>query len=217
MIPATRGSRARLLDAAEALFAERGVDAVSLREINAAAGQRNASGLQYHFGGRAGLLSAVIDRHMATVDRARHERLDELETLDPPAPVRAVMAALVEPLAERLADPSGRRYLQILGQLAALPESAVLATPPDRFNPSIARATRLLDDHGPNLPTAIARARNSLVTSFLLRALADRAGGPSDDDPSDEVFVAALVDALVAVHTGPVSDATADAISSPAV
>ncbi|MEV1201628.1 helix-turn-helix domain-containing protein, partial [Microbispora rosea] len=40
----------RLVDAAERLFAERGIDAVSLREINAAAGQRNSTAL--HVTGR---------------------------------------------------------------------------------------------------------------------------------------------------------------------
>ena len=44
----------RLVAAAETLFAGAGVDAVSLREINAAAGAGNASAIQYHFGDRAG-------------------------------------------------------------------------------------------------------------------------------------------------------------------
>ena len=57
METSTRDGRTRLLDSAERLFAERGVDGPSLRDINTAAGQRNASGVQYHFGGRAGLLA----------------------------------------------------------------------------------------------------------------------------------------------------------------
>ena len=106
----TRDGRTRLLDSAERLFAERGVDGPSLREINSAAGQRNASGVQYHFGGRAGLLAAVIERHMSTIDAERTKWLDVLERRGEPSE-RELMAALVEPLeagdelaAEQLGD-----------------------------------------------------------------------------------------------------------------
>ena len=46
-------TRTQLMRAAERLFAERGIEVVSLREINRAAAQRNATALQYHFGGCA--------------------------------------------------------------------------------------------------------------------------------------------------------------------
>src|SRR5262245_22442952 len=65
-----RDGRTKLLDTAERLFAERGITGVSLREITEAAGQRNASVVQYHFGSRAGLVAAVLDRHMEPVDAA---------------------------------------------------------------------------------------------------------------------------------------------------
>ena len=61
MPPNATATREQLIAAAETLFAERGIEGVSLREINAAAGQRNASSIQYHFGNRDGLLAAVID------------------------------------------------------------------------------------------------------------------------------------------------------------
>jgi len=62
--PAARSDvRERLVAAAETLFAGAGVDAVSLREINAAAGAGNAIAIQYHFGDRAGLLRAVLAKH----------------------------------------------------------------------------------------------------------------------------------------------------------
>jgi len=59
-----RSTQARLLDAAETMFLERGVDNVSLSQIRIAAGQRNPSAIQFHFGDRMGLLRAVSERHM---------------------------------------------------------------------------------------------------------------------------------------------------------
>src|SRR3546814_5693299 len=45
-------ARTRILDAAGALIAERGLEGVSLREITREAGQKNTTALQYHFGDR---------------------------------------------------------------------------------------------------------------------------------------------------------------------
>jgi AcrR family transcriptional regulator len=59
----TEGVRERLIRAAESLFAERGLDAVSLREILAAAEVGNSSAVQYHFGDRSGLVRAVLANH----------------------------------------------------------------------------------------------------------------------------------------------------------
>jgi AcrR family transcriptional regulator len=56
-------TRERLLDAAQHLFARRGVDAVPIRQINELAGQRNASALHYHFGSCQALLVAIVERH----------------------------------------------------------------------------------------------------------------------------------------------------------
>ena len=68
-------TRARLITAAEQLFAARGIDAVSLREINRAAGARNAIAVQYHFDDRAGVLRAILGKHRPDVEARRHAML----------------------------------------------------------------------------------------------------------------------------------------------
>lgn len=60
---ATEATPDRLLDAAEELFAARGFDSVSTREIADAAGV-NLAGIRYHFGGKRGLYLAVLRRAM---------------------------------------------------------------------------------------------------------------------------------------------------------
>ena len=84
-----------LIRSAELLFAERGSDAVSLREITAAAGATNASAVQYHFGDRKGLVRAVLARHDVEVEQRRHALLDAYEARTEPD-VRALAIALVE-------------------------------------------------------------------------------------------------------------------------
>ena len=65
-------TRAQLIRAAERLFAERGVEAVSLREINRGADQRNATALQYHFEDRDGLVRAILGKHELAIETNRH-------------------------------------------------------------------------------------------------------------------------------------------------
>ncbi len=55
------GTRERLISGATALFAERGFEAVSTREL-ARAADANLSAITYHFGGKEGLYGAVIER-----------------------------------------------------------------------------------------------------------------------------------------------------------
>jgi AcrR family transcriptional regulator len=66
----TRDTRQRLLDAAEMLFAERGFDAVSVRDISETAAV-NVAAVNYHFHGKEYLYREVLNRVM-TAKRDRY-------------------------------------------------------------------------------------------------------------------------------------------------
>ena len=70
-----QGDKAReaLMDAAEELFAQHGIDAVSNRRITEHAGTANHSAIKYHFGGRDELLRALIDRALAGMHAAQRD------------------------------------------------------------------------------------------------------------------------------------------------
>lgn len=63
-------TRQRILDAAERLFSEHGINGVSLRTIVAEAGV-NTAAVHYHFGSKQGLLEAVFARHAAPMAEER--------------------------------------------------------------------------------------------------------------------------------------------------
>ena len=112
-------ARESLLNTAEELFAQHGVDAVSLRNINAAAGV-SPGVLHYHFGSREVLVLELISRHMSGLMAERESMLQALLSIERPA-VRDIMAALVQPLA-RLAlagGVAGTRYVQFITRLYA--------------------------------------------------------------------------------------------------
>ncbi|MFW5829861.1 MAG: TetR family transcriptional regulator, partial [Planctomycetota bacterium] len=71
---AAETTRERLLDAAEACFAEIGFHAASVRMITERAGA-NLAAVHYHFGGKNGLIEAVITRRIGPVQAERLRRL----------------------------------------------------------------------------------------------------------------------------------------------
>ncbi len=116
-------TRDKLIDAAVELYGSRSIDAVSLREIGVAAGQRNPNVLQYHFGDRDGVLQAIVDKHACAISRLREpyiERANKGEW----APGEAAARCLVMPIIEYVeAQADGINYVKIVSQIAAVYQS----------------------------------------------------------------------------------------------
>jgi len=157
-------------------FAEDGVFNASLIEITREAGQRNRGALHYHFGSRDGVLCAVLERHVAFLARREGELL-EIASQSRADDVAAVIEAIVRPAAE-LAESGwrGRCCLLIIAELAGEDP----ANYSDELQAVLARtggnevyallATRMAD-----VSDGVRIERFALITSFILRAVADRA------------------------------------------
>ena len=72
------GTREAILSAAEVLFAERGMYAVSNRQISEAAGQGNNAAACYHFGTRTDLLRAIESKHREPIEELRKRMLADV-------------------------------------------------------------------------------------------------------------------------------------------
>ncbi len=107
-------TRDRLLEAAERLFAEKGYDGTSLREITSAAGCNIAS-VNYHFGGKENLYLQVFQRRLAHLRDLRIGRLARvLEEAGEAATPELVLATFTSAFLEPLADEGGGRQLMEL-------------------------------------------------------------------------------------------------------
>ncbi|HVM67078.1 MAG TPA: TetR family transcriptional regulator [Acidimicrobiales bacterium] len=208
------GTRQRLIEAAEDLFASRGLHQATTREILAAAGQRNASALTYHFGTREQLLWAILERHNEPLEAGRAAWLS--------SPVQAMatrdlVAALVVPYAGCLGTASGRDYLRIVAQMTEV-------FPMWRAGPVTAPVLNaVLEVLEGRAPGAGATQRQRVVGMIMLMttACAERARAVAVGDrleSGDDEFVTGLVDMIVALleaPTGPpVGDVTTAARSS---
>lgn len=193
-----------LLAAAERLFAVSGLDAVSLREITAAAGATNASAIQYHFGNRDGLIRELVARHDRAVEARRHALLDQLS--DDGTDLRLLVAALVRPYATELDEPGGAGYLRVVADLLNHPRFAADWTVKVERTSSILRwramVAPLLD------PEAVRRHRRFLAVRFTVTELARRA---AQDRRAQHRFVEELVDLVCGLLLAPLTPVASSA------
>jgi AcrR family transcriptional regulator len=208
-----QSTRERMIVTAERLFAERGVGAVSLREIGAAAGQRNNSAAQYHFGSKQGLVDAVVEHRMVPINERRLALLAELDAAGRGSDLRALVEALVEPFAEHASTDPPTWYARFMEQAMADPDVGVFGSldhPAMRgLREVVARIGHALDD----LPPVVRDHRLALAGSLVVHAVAEheRAGSrrpPRVRPMTTALLVSDLVDATTGVLTAPVSTET---------
>ncbi len=203
-------TRERLIDAAEILFAEHGIGGVSLREINRAAGAKNAVAVQYHFGDREGIVRAINAKHFPAIDARRHAMLDEYEAQGE-HDMRALAAAWVRPLASKLEDTGGglaylQIYAELMNLLPALRDGSASDGGRGRLKSvdSIQRWRLLVE---PFLDDDAARLhRRYAVMRFSATEIGRRARtGPHRDD---RLFVSDLIDMCASMLAAPPSAET---------
>ena len=196
-------TRDKLLDCAEALFGDHGLEGVSLRTINTRAGLSPAA-LHYHFGSKDALLEALLERRMPALMERRRRLLDELSAATEPPTTRGVLTALVLPLVELVAEgrEDGLRYLRLIHRLQAdrnLDPQFVI----DRWPGGVGRLVPLLRKANPSMPLSVIEFRLSLVIELMLQSLAH--GAPPTGADFD-AHVSALLDFLTggfdAAHSG---------------
>ena len=89
-----------ILTAAERLFAEHGVFAVSNRQVSEAAGQGNNAAVGYHFGTKTDLVRAIEQKHRASIELLQGRMV---AAIGDSADLRDWIACLVRPLTDHLA------------------------------------------------------------------------------------------------------------------
>jgi AcrR family transcriptional regulator len=192
-------TREALLDAAEALFAAEGTENVSLAAITRLAGQRNGGAIHYHFGGRDGLLAAILDRHEAVLDEIRMNALIESRRSGP-VTVEALARVSIEPLAGRLESATGRSFLAIQrNRLVKSGGSWNFRSTTMRL--VVAETQALISDRGFDEAEQAERIR--LVTQLVIHRLADRSREETLKTTTPRTLVIeTLVSAATSILTG---------------
>jgi len=129
-------TRRRLIDTAQELLAERGEDAIRLRELTTAA-QVNVAAVHYHFGSLRTLFQVAMTE---AVEHIVGAQLAELAELGTDATLHDIAAAYFRPIVQARQSPadSSRPYLGVLVRLASSP-------PPELHEWAIATIQRAHD------------------------------------------------------------------------
>jgi AcrR family transcriptional regulator len=206
-------TRERIVAAAEALFAARGVEDVSLIEIGKAAGQRNRSAVQYHFGDKAGLIHAILDKHTPGIEVRRHALLDAMGS-EPD--LRHAVEALVLPIAEKLADPDGGvAFVRLNAELIGHASYPLMRLGEERPNPAADRLAEVFSRVAASVPAPLWETRWRLVIGLLFHGLADGSRVEEDADAAlRRILVSQVVDLIEAALSAPASAATRTALAA---
>lgn len=126
--PGSSSTREAILDTAERLFAEKGVDGTSIRDITGAAGV-NLGSINYHFGSKQDLVAAVFMRRLEPIAQRQMAFLDEVEREagDNPPRIEALIEAMVRPSIEK-SFAAGKRnsaFMRLVGRFYGDPDPEV--------------------------------------------------------------------------------------------
>ena len=167
-------TRLRIMRAAEALFAEKGVDGVSLQQIGRAANERHRSAVRYHFEDRLGLLRAILARHAEPIAAERSRLIDAIESQQAQSDLRRVAEAWVLPIVQAAENSDGgMHFVRISAELIGHPNWSHFYF--SRVEDLVA-SRRLMDlvaEAGPEVPADYRRPRTFAFAGFLFHAIAD--------------------------------------------
>ncbi|MFL6059851.1 MAG: TetR family transcriptional regulator [Marmoricola sp.] len=191
----------RLVRAAERLFAERGVGAVSLRAVMQAAGT-NVASVHYHFGSKTALVEAVVSSRMEVVSAGRDALVEQLAGAD----ARGLARAFVQPIADLVHAGAGA-WVQVIGQLLATNDPALSPISASFFDRN-ARFVELLGQLDASASPATIGFRLTQAMTVTLQVLGDVEVTRSlltGDGPAwtDEEVVEQLLDVVTAILAGP--------------
>lgn len=108
----TGSTKERILGAAETLFAQRGFDGASLRQLTSSAGV-NLAAVNYHFGSKEKLVEEIFRRRLGSLNSHRQAALGNLIG-QPDTRLEDVLDAFIRPALELSHDDSGALFMRVL-------------------------------------------------------------------------------------------------------
>ena len=163
MNPKDRKTYEKLMHFAEKIFAEKGYDKASVREITAAA-KVNLASIHYHFGSKENLLHELLNRKLEWLNQKRLIALEALErksknkVLKPSKILEAFFGTLLDMLDEK--DYGGEMFLRLLGRSTLEPNCLISSISNGQNNAVTEKFRDALFKALPNVP------KNEIVWRF---------------------------------------------------
>lgn len=189
---------------AERLFAEHGLDGVSLRQISAAAGNGNNTAVQYHFGSKQRLVQAIFEHRLPALS----ERRRVLVARKRPDDLRSWLECQILPVLEQ-GEQEGSNYLSFVTMLQQHVRRDVFDRLPEELKQSTDVFLERVGDLLPHLPEPLRRHRTSQALAFSVHAASAReqARARGERVPPFALHVEDLLDGLSGFLQAPASPA----------
>ena len=188
-----------LLDAAEALFAERGLQRTSLRAITHRA-RANLASVNYHFGSKDALVRAVLDRRIGPMNEERLRLLNayEAEAGAQPLALEQVLRAFVAP-AFQLSESNAHEFAALLSRLHFSHDPEILGLLQENFEQVLERFFTALRSCLPELTSTELFLRLHFAIGAMAHTVVNRRSVPKmSKGLVPEVPIEGLIELLVA-------------------
>lgn len=166
-------TRDQILDTAERLFAEFGIDGVSIRTITAEA-RVNLAAIHYHFGSKEALVREVFVRRIDPLNRERLRLLDDLlERSRPQTPrLEELVRILVgPPLRLWLQADKGETFTRLCGRIYSESSGPLQTMFVDLFQEVVRRFSAAFEQAAPELPKTELMWRMHFVIGAMVHTL----------------------------------------------
>ena len=200
-------TREAILTAAERLFAEHGVFAVSNRQVSEAAGQGNNAAVGYHFGTKTDLVRAIEHKHAIPVEKLREQRVADVGAS---AELRDWVSCLVLPLTDHLTALGNPTWnARFAAQVMADPAYQKTVTRDALALPALVKVLEGINRCLPDLPGDVRIERNIMGRNLLMHTCAEYERALSEGSPlpltSWRAAASGLIDAIVGLWYAPVT------------
>ena len=194
--PRRAATRLALIETAELLFAQYGVEGVSTRQIGAAIGSSNTNVVAYHFGSKDALIVEVIRHRVPALEARRAELLAAARRANPNPPLGALLDAMLRPFFEQTDEQGRHTYVAFLSGLSRSGRWDI-RTSLDSDYPVTRDLMELIEGAIPQGARAFAGERIFIALSMAFAALQviDQARRPARE------AAAIFADALVMIET----------------
>jgi AcrR family transcriptional regulator len=189
-----------IIDAAEQVFGEVGIDGASLRQISRLAGSGTHYAVQYHFGSKEALIKAIFARRLPDLERRRGDMLSEAGRAGLLQDPQTLMDVLLRPLIFQTDTNGHHSYAAFLINVywhSSVPITWLQDVPLTKH------IMELLYGTMPDIPADITRERVRLATVMFLHVLVnlDRSRAEGRENP----FADRLIDDAIAMAAGAIT------------
>jgi AcrR family transcriptional regulator len=200
-------TRDAILDTAERLFAEHGIQGVSNRQISEAAGQGNNAAVNYHFGTKTDLVRAITRKHTTRIEQLR---AGMVEGVIDAGDLRQWVACLVRPTTAYLQElGSPTWYARFSAQITTDPALREIMTEESRPSPALAQTIEGFRRCSPDLPDDVRAERGDMARHLLIHLTAERERALAEGNPTRrgtwQETATGLVDGITGLWLAPMT------------